>query len=325
MTLMSPIEPTMEAWRRDVATNFGVDAIPKRRDGFRAGLTVFHAGGIRLARAEAPAAIVRRVVPKGCGSQDRRILVHLQMQGEVTLSQFGRLARLSPGDLCLADSAFPYEFDLEERGQLLCLSIPERHAAGRLVDPQALCGRQICGDQPLSRLVGACLMTLWTEVSSQLDTIVPERAAWAVLDLLSALEAPANAGASEAEQLYRSALDLIEQHKTDTDFTVSRLAQALGTSMRRLQRAFAARDDTPRRRLNEERLRAAAARLADGRYARTSITRIAFDAGFNDLTHFERCFSRIYGCTPSAYRAESSLMLSRSAERVSRKAETITP
>jgi AraC-like DNA-binding protein len=45
--------------------------------------------------------------------------------------------------------------------------------------------------------------------------------------------------------------------------------------------------------------------LTDSRFADRSITSVAFDAGFNDLSYFNRAFRRCYGGTPSEVRAEA--------------------
>ena len=45
--------------------------------------------------------------------------------------------------------------------------------------------------------------------------------------------------------------------------------------------------------------------LSDPRLAERTISAIAYDAGFGDLSHFNRAFHRRYGETPSDVRAGS--------------------
>ncbi|WP_232375602.1 helix-turn-helix transcriptional regulator [Mesorhizobium comanense] len=52
-----------------------------------------------------------------------------------------------------------------------------------------------------------------------------------------------------------------------------------------------------------QRLLRAHRMLSDPRHAGRSITAIAFEAGFNDLSHFNRAFRRCYDATPSDVRA----------------------
>jgi len=42
--------------------------------------------------------------------------------------------------------------------------------------------------------------------------------------------------------------------------------------------------------------------LADARYDRLKVIDIAHDCGFNDVSHFNRCFRRRFGVTPSDIR-----------------------
>jgi len=42
--------------------------------------------------------------------------------------------------------------------------------------------------------------------------------------------------------------------------------------------------------------------LTDRRWAQVGITAIAYDAGFGDLSCFNRAFKRCYGATPSEVR-----------------------
>lgn len=48
-----------------------------------------------------------------------------------------------------------------------------------------------------------------------------------------------------------------------------------------------------------QRLARAHRMLGDPRHARRSITAIAYEAGFNDLSYFNRAFRRRYDATPS--------------------------
>jgi AraC-like DNA-binding protein len=55
----------------------------------------------------------------------------------------------------------------------------------------------------------------------------------------------------------------------------------------------------------ERRLDAARSMLTSPRYATWSITSIAFEAGFGDLSHFNRRFKRRYFMAPSDMRAQT--------------------
>ena len=54
-----------------------------------------------------------------------------------------------------------------------------------------------------------------------------------------------------------------------------------------------------------QRLAAAYRMLTDPRFADRSISRIAHDAGFNDISHFNRSFRRVYGASPTDVQREA--------------------
>ncbi len=56
--------------------------------------------------------------------------------------------------------------------------------------------------------------------------------------------------------------------------------------------------------LLERRLERAAMMLRDSRWHHRKIAEIAAEAGFTDLSYFNRAFRRRYGATPSAMREE---------------------
>jgi AraC-like DNA-binding protein len=53
------------------------------------------------------------------------------------------------------------------------------------------------------------------------------------------------------------------------------------------------------------RLAAAYRMLTDLRFIDRSISRIAHDAGFNDISHFNRSFRRVYGASPTDVQRET--------------------
>lgn len=83
--------------------------------------------------------------------------------------------------------------------------------------------------------------------------------------------------------------------------TLSRLARDLGCSAFHLSRTFSRTVGLPLRRyLGLLRVRAAAARLADGA---ADLTQLALELGFADHSHFTNTFRRTWGVAPSAFRS----------------------
>lgn len=101
------------------------------------------------------------------------------------------------------------------------------------------------------------------------------------------------------DPLVRKAL-LSQQQSLDTPLTIQQLAHRLGVSRRKLERHFkAALNVTPSE--AGKRLRLAQAKLLLERSER-SVTQVAVDTGFSDVSHLIRVFRSAEGTTPQAWR-----------------------
>ena len=78
------------------------------------------------------------------------------------------------------------------------------------------------------------------------------------------------------------------------------LAAVAGMNRFRFAKRFrAVTGETPNQYVINRRLSAASARLAA---TKAPIAEIAFDVGFNDISHFDACFRSAFGCAPSIWR-----------------------
>ena len=76
-------------------------------------------------------------------------------------------------------------------------------------------------------------------------------------------------------------------------------------SARYVQQLFEREAETFSEYVLSARLARAHRMLGDPRYAGRSITSIAFDVGFGDLSYFDRSFRRRYGATPRDVRPKN--------------------
>lgn len=92
----------------------------------------------------------------------------------------------------------------------------------------------------------------------------------------------------------------LNNHLTDPNLDLTRLADAAYVSPSSLGRAFRdVHDTTPWRFVMRRRIDHAKTLLTD---TDRSLTDIALDTGFYDQAHFSRTFKRFTGTTPSAFR-----------------------
>lgn len=105
---------------------------------------------------------------------------------------------------------------------------------------------------------------------------------------------------SENYALFSNLLNFIDTHYAD-DLTLEQAAEYIGFSKYHFTRLFKQHTNTTfHNYLCYKRIQAAQSLLTEDR--NRPITDIAFCSGFNNLTTFNRCFSKYAGCSPTEYR-----------------------
>lgn len=102
---------------------------------------------------------------------------------------------------------------------------------------------------------------------------------------------------------FQAIKDFIGMNLHDSDLNPDRLVQALGISRSYLYKLFAQHNFSFQGHLRTRRLTRIATDLRNPALSNLSITDIAVRGGFNNTSHFSRCFSEQYGESPRAYRA----------------------
>ena len=90
--------------------------------------------------------------------------------------------------------------------------------------------------------------------------------------------------------------------RRDPSVSIDEIACRQGVTPRYVQILFEEHGTTFGEFVTERRLDVARSMLRSPRYAGWSIAGIAFEAGFRDLSHFNRRFRRCFGITPSEFR-----------------------
>ena len=103
----------------------------------------------------------------------------------------------------------------------------------------------------------------------------------------------------------------IDRHLLDGPLSLPGLAARHGISTRYLHRLFEGEGTTCARFVLDRRLALAHRRLRDPRFAGRTISSIAHDAGFGDLSYFNRTFRRRYDITPSDARRHADRRVDR--------------
>ncbi len=101
------------------------------------------------------------------------------------------------------------------------------------------------------------------------------------------------------ERFLNHALEIMEAHLTDQQFSVERFAEEIGMSRKNLLRKIKAlTDKSVNEFIRNFRLQRAAQLLA-GKSG--TVSEIAYQVGFNNLSYFSKCFKELFGVLPNEY------------------------
>lgn len=120
-----------------------------------------------------------------------------------------------------------------------------------------------------------------------------------ILDLLTlSLELQSTDKVASERDLYARVRNYISRNLKNPELSLESIAKAHHVSVRTVTRAFARHQKTPAAVIWQERL--VACRNALGQGGARSVSEIALDHGFSDLTHFSHAFRKAFGVTPSS-------------------------
>ncbi|MBT9384313.1 helix-turn-helix domain-containing protein [Pseudooceanicola sp. CBS1P-1] len=267
---------------------------------FAARLDIKQIGRTSLTRVRSSDALYRRTPDNIRTSQTDDYLLALPLKGQQAFSQAGRTTRLGAGDLCLIDTARPYDLSCEDY-EALHLKVPRAELDLRLPRAEAVSAMRVAAAGRYARLASTMLRATMETVDS--NDSAPLMLSSTLIDLVALAFDECFNGISEGDGRYgrivEQAQAMIRERLFDPDFDVACVPSAIGVSARTLSRAFAQRGITPAKWMWGQRLEAARTMLRTGN-GRHSVSEVAMKCGFNDFSHFSRAFKARYGQTPSA-------------------------
>ena len=222
--------------------------------------------------------------------------------------QFGRTLDMDRGQAVVLAGADPAFLRVPRLGDYVSLRVPVHCLSPLISDLDAAYGRPIPAGRPALQLLARYLGIL-----QETGTFaVPElrRQAVAHIHDLLALAVGATRDAAEiaksrgvrAARLHAIKED-IANRLDQPDLSVATTAARQRVKPRYVQRLFESEGTTFTDYVLARRLAFAHRLLSDPLRAGAKISAIALDAGFGDLSYFNRTFRRCYGVTPSELRA----------------------
>ena len=240
----------------------------------------------------------------GAGHDVGTLNLQLQHVGTSINHTAGQSSVLNEGDFLLYDPALPLELTFTEPTQTIVLRLPVAYTEARLPQLRRMAGVPVRGDSGAGALFSNFLRTAWRQLEAGHNDWGDElcEVIWPLLDLAYASVRPDSSDLNRRELRRRAVFETIESNLCDTDLDTQSIANRVGVSARYVQLLFAEMATTPTAYIQRKRLECAAARMAKAS-SDVTITEIAFEAGFNDLSSFCRAFRRRFDMSPSDYRA----------------------
>lgn len=160
--------------------------------------------------------------------------------------------------------------------------------------------------------LGAVLFSHIRTLTEQLHRLKTEDAhaiTSSTLELLAAAVAPHVIAPSTrlSRSHLRRAQEYVLEHLHEGDLTPARIAAASGLSVRYLHLLFEQVGQSLGSWILDQRLERVRVALRDPAFADCTVTDIAFQWGFNDISHFSRAFKKQHGQTPTSYRRSGAL------------------
>ncbi len=229
----------------------------------------------------------------------------LQVEGTCGVEHSGQQNVLDVGECILVDSTRPTTFYFNGRfSNHLSLHLPRQlmYAESKVDFDIA---RKLVADDPMALMLRALVAKIMTTPetksgASHLRELMYNATRQAFLSTGSADE-PIHALPDSATKRMQMVDILIDRHLTESDLCARWLATQLGVSIRTLQQDFQGMGVTCTTVIRDRRLRFARQKIEQlkGEKACGTIAEVAYSAGFNDISYFNRSFKELFDCAPT--------------------------
>jgi AraC-like DNA-binding protein len=264
-------------------------------------------GGVMLIAVLPQATVVRHDWAHVSALESNDVLANIVLEGSGSVTQSGVTLNFRSGDVFYRKARMPsiVTNDTACRFLVLRLSFVRFHGAyiSRFQKFRPTLG---CRDSPLQLALWHYAQHVIPALVDRIGTIAYP-AEQAFISMLSAVYAESQAvepqdKPEQSEIRWNQLVGVMESLLCEPELSVGHLAQALGVSPRLVHRLFAIRGFRYSQYLLEQRLVRAHGDLCNPLCKDIPIADIGYRVGFNNASHFSRCFKQRYGIAPSTFR-----------------------
>lgn len=239
--------------------------------------------------------------------EDHYFYLLVQKSGILVGHQHGVENFLMPGDSLFVDSLHPFQLDFPERFECISVRIPRSLLRPFLSHPQRLCTRVVRSNSDLGKAIYHYTHYLMNDVGAGKPAATQGKT-----DAFLGLISSHNSNQKDGSSLRRRSAGMghlakikrfLRHNYSKSDLSPGLVAKEFNISVNYLHKLFAKGSVTFGAYLRELRLVRASEILSDPISINKSISEVALEVGFNDLSYFDRLFVKKFSLTPSAFRA----------------------
>ncbi len=266
---------------------------------------------IDISRVAAGAQRVMRT-PQLLSQVDRDcFLLNIQRVGNSALIQDGREAKLKPGDMVLYSSARSYEMRFDSPFEQTVLIVPAELIRVSIRSVDDLTATTFTGDNPMTQMLtvmaNICFQMSFEGLSDEVRTHSANGMVEVMVAALSMFTSAADQGKTNLGLFHTARIkQFVITHLNDPDLSIPTVSKALGISTAHIHRVFLTETLTFSAWMWDRRLLAARIALKNHANSHRSISELAYDCGFNNMSHFSKVFRLKFGMTPHDWRDQKT-------------------
>jgi AraC-like DNA-binding protein len=273
--------------------------------------------GVRImSTAMSPVRITRTREYAADGNGD--LIFIINQTGKATASSRGRDLVLNEGDALLMSASDTKIFDRHTYGGSLSFRIPRPVLSSMVTYVDDVVMQVIPQNTDALKLLAGYAAPLFNDIAlapSEFRRTAVNHLHDLVALALGAARGNLSTGRAIPAARLRMAKSYIAENSSRRELSVGMVAAHLGLTPRNLQRLFEGEGTTFSEFLLSQRLSRAHRMLTEPRLAQNPVGAIAYDAGFGDLSYFNRSFKRRFGMTPRDVRNDGTRLLVASNSR----------
>jgi AraC family transcriptional regulator, positive regulator of tynA and feaB len=288
-------------WREMICNTLFSISPEAPSDRFSARISVRNSGALRFAVCESTSYEIIRTQRDIARAPSDHYTIYLQLRGQTKIEQGGEAVAFGRNDIVISDCRRPFRATLSNDGCRAVAVVPRATLNSRAPWLRERAVYKFSN----SRFLDLARRHMARLVSDDLNEIESNLLTENLCNLL-ALSSTSDVGLNrlQAELQLGAVFAFCQQNLHWPGLSPQFVAGHFGLSVRTLHLRFEKIGQTFGRWLLDTRLDACSKALRDPHRQHRSITEIAYDCGFNDLSHFNRTFRARFGTPPGQWRQE---------------------